>query len=209
MSRLVLLTAMAVVAFSVLLSAGPTARADHGGSGHLSVCCAWGTAISDGTLTYNVSGATGDALTEINEAITAWNDALTSQGVGLALVPAANAKDADIKIKFKRGGGAIAGQALRKFDRQGFVKSCDLQLSGMAFGQSALDTLEEVATHELGHCLGLGHADFDNDLMSPTVNGVKTITSCHIEGVKEANHWKLVDGDTTPHPPHVTSVDCP
>ena len=50
-----------------------------------------------------------------------------------------------------------------------------------------------MAEHELGHCLGLGHASWDTDLMSPVVNDATEISDCHVEAVRLANAWKLVD----------------
>ena len=41
-------------------------------------------------------------------------------------------------------------------------------------------------------CLGLGHANFDNSLMSTRVHsGSGTISSCESQAIYEANHWKL------------------
>jgi hypothetical protein len=206
---LALFAVLAVASGSLFALQG--ALADEGDD-VIPISGAWGTALNNtddngnSVLAYSISGASGEAMAAIQDGIEAWNAAL--DGPGLRLVPAASAKNAQIKIKYKNGGGMIAGQALRKTDRQGFVSSCDVSLSGRAFGQSALDTLEEVTTHELGHCLGLGHANFDDDLMSSTVNGVHEITACHVEGVRETNHWKLVDGLDTPHHPHVDHVHC-
>ena len=41
------------------------------------------------------------------------------------------------------------------------------------------------------------HANFD-DLMDPYVGGSDKISSCNVEGVKAANHWKLADGVSAP-----------
>jgi hypothetical protein len=54
------------------------------------------------------------------------------------------------------------------------------------------DQIEQIAKHEIGHVLGLGHANFDNTLMATRVHyGSGTISECEIQAVYEANHWKL------------------
>ena len=55
-------------------------------------------------------------------------------------------------------------------------------------------TIEQIAKHEMGHALGLGHANFDGNLMAESVNdGTDTISECEIKAVIEANYWKLGD----------------
>ena len=55
----------------------------------------------------------------------------------------------------------------------------------------------------------IGHANFDGDLMSTTVGaGDLDISACDIQGVIDANHWKLVDDSATRHSPHVNNVHC-
>lgn len=174
----------------------------------LGVCCAWNTKVVDG-LSYSISGGGGAAQAAVQAAIDDWNVANT----GIALVPfapASNKDKPDIDIKFKLGGGMIAGQALRQFDNDGFIKSVRLTISGKAFGDpNNAATITQITKHELGHALGLGHANFDGDLMSTTVQGgTNVISACDIEGVKQANHWFIVDVVDTPHIPHVSSVIC-
>jgi hypothetical protein len=46
----------------------------------------------------------------------------------------------------------------------------------------------------MGHALGLGHANFDRNLMAEMVNhGTATVSECEIKAVIEANYWKLGD----------------
>ena len=193
---------IAVILLSVVLPAF-VVSADQ-----IDVCCAWDSSLSDGDLTYKISGGDATAQATVRAAVEDWGTAVP----GLSFTEITEKKTkANIDIKFKRGGGVIAGQALRKFGkrRSPFVKSVRLIISGMAFGDpSNQATIGEITRHEMGHALGIGHANF-SDLMDPTVGGVTTISLCDEDAVQAANHWKLVDGLSEPHVPHVDHVDCP
>jgi predicted Zn-dependent protease len=192
------LVGIALLGFSV-----GGAAADHT-SGQVDVSGAWNAALADGALTYKISGGDADVQQTMRAAIEDWDAAVAN----LTLVEVTGHTKADINLRFRRGGGMVQGQALRKIDREDFIRSCDFNAAGMAFGApNDLATLGEITRHEMGHCLGLGHANFD-DLMDPTVGGVSTISACDVEAVRQANHWKLVDAAITPHAPHVTHIGC-
>ena len=61
----------------------------------------------------------------------------------------------------------------------------------------------QVAKQETGHTLGLGHGNFDGNLMAETVNdGTATVPECVINAVTTANDWKLgknINANTDPH----------
>lgn len=121
----------------------------------------------------------------------------------------ASTKTANVKITLKVGGGLVAGQTKRRFDGNGFITSATIQISLKAFGvPNDQPTIGEIAKHEFGHALGLGHADFSTDLMSPVLNGVTTISACDVNGVVVAQSWKFVSNSTTPAPPSASSVTC-
>lgn len=206
-----------VVLLTAALVAGSAApaSASHGGLGHLAVCCAWNGGIGDGPdantvpdLTFSVSGGTALDRNSVRSAVQDWAVAL---GGALEFIEVASTdKTANVRITLKAGGGVIAGSAKRSADRSGFIKQVAISISLKAFGvPNDQAKIALVTRHEFGHALGVGHTDFAADLMAPEIGPVSAISGCDREGVRQAQHWKLVDAAATPHQPHVTSVNCP
>lgn len=207
--------AVSLLILGALAAPLQNAEANHTAN-QIDVCCAWNGGLNDSDsntvpdLTYSISGGGSIDRSTVRAAVEDWETALKNVGYSFELneVPSTD-KTANIKIKLNRGGGVIAGMAKRSFDSNGFIKSVDLTISLKAFGSlNDQATIAEITRHEMGHALGLGHANFD-DLMGPTVGGVNTVSSCDVDGVVAAQHWKLADGLNEAHKPHVTHVGCP
>jgi Matrixin len=153
----------------------------------------------------------------VTAAANEWNARIPN----LRLVHEGSNVDADIEVQLVDGlGGMAAGATLLKFDEDGFINKVTILLPKAAFfieGDSGVfavqydpQKLKEIAIHELGHALGLGHADFDSDLMSERLNSDETmnISQCDVTGVIQANQWKLVNNDSVPNSPDEDEISC-
>jgi Matrixin len=158
-----------------------------------------------------------DLRRTVTDAVNEWNARIPN----LRLVHEDSNVDADIEVQLVKGlGGMAAGATLLKFDEDGFINKVTILLPKAAFfveGDSGVfavqydpQKLKEIATHELGHALGLGHADFDSDLMSKRLNSGETmnISQCDVTGVLQANQWKLVNNDSIPNSPDEDEISC-
>jgi hypothetical protein len=173
-------------------------KGDSSSKKKIELCCAWGDSLDDGVLTFSINNGGSDLAKIVKLAINDWEDALG--GVKLKYVK--EASDADIEIDFKKGKGKKVGKTVTLFDQLGFIDQVDVSISKKSYGFT-LDkhTLEHVAKHEMGHALGLGHANFKGTLMSPNVDEIITkISACELDSVKYANSWKFDEENNSPHP---------
>lgn len=173
----------------------------------IQICCTWSSnKLSGEGLTYRIIGGNSVAEQAVHSAIDDWSKNI--EGLKFTELDTSDTS-ADITLKFNskfsQDGSvrhmkladsgitlkAIAPGATRiNYNLQnGEITNAVTTVSKSVFGEK-LDfaTTEQIAKHELGHALGLGHANFNGDLMSPTLNDEsKTISKCDVEAVLSAN----------------------
>ncbi|MDQ4073624.1 MAG: matrixin family metalloprotease [Thermoproteota archaeon] len=173
---------------------------------YIQVCCTWGPELADGILTYTIEGDVDDNTVDaVTEATEEWNAKLG----GIKFIKT-NSDDADIEINFKNDGKKIAGKTVNYFDGYGHIRKSIITISEEYYNVDFTTAqIEQVSKHELGHTLGLGHANFNGNLMTEKVNtGSGTISSCEIEAVKTANAWKLKEDGNSIRSPQEKYVRC-
>ena len=101
--------------------------------------------------------------------------------------------NADIEIRFRDGESEVAGLTRNLFDRYGLIAKSFVNIYERGFPfEFNDDQIEHITKHEIGHALGLGHANFDNSLMATRVHyDSDTISNCEVEAVIEANYLRL------------------
>jgi Matrixin len=212
---------------------------EQGTNNSIDICCGWDERLADGILTYRIiedddeSDESEDNEIKIeNDGIASlkyavenaareWNAKVTSLKLVEISSTSSENDEEDIGVQFVDGfGGMIAGATMIKYDDEGLINKATIILPKAAFYveyesetfgvQYSSQKLEEITVHEMGHALGLGHANFDGDLMSQTLGNEHTvkISECDVTGVLYANQWKLMNNDSEPYDPKEGKVDC-
>ncbi len=171
----------------------------------IQICCSWGIELSDGVLTYSIEDGDDKTKDSVKEAANSWNEAIN--GIEFEETDDDNG---DITISFRNDGKKIAGKTVNYFDNYGFIRKSVITISEESYNHEFSPAqIEQVTKHELGHTLGLGHANFNGNLMTERVDtGSGIISPCEIEAVTTANSWKLKEDGNSVHSPEEVSVQC-
>lgn len=182
-------------------SGGASAEGDH----ELALCCAWGRSLDDGNLTYSIASPDAASGAVIRRAVEEWDSDLPA--ITLTEVPIGTL--ADIAIRYTPAEGRTEGQAVTSFTKKGLISKVEITIQG-ATAPANSGGLGQIAKHEFGHALGLGHTNYEGNLMSPAVSpDPQPVPACVIQGVIEANRWKMTDPQAKrPFPPRVSQVTC-
>ena len=179
------------------------------------VCCAWGEQLQDGILTYKVddNDISDEEKAAVQDAIEEWDTRIDR----LELEEASD--NSDITVEFADGDDDeeeedIAGWTKTTFYEDAFIGKVEIVINKKIQDfEFDTKTIGQIAKHEMGHALGLGHANFDKNLMAERVNhGTGFVSECEIKAVIEANYWKLGQNEENnnlmPHYPQEDSVAC-
>jgi hypothetical protein len=208
------------------------------GEGTIQICCSWGDQIADGILTYRIiDGSNAQVVNVVHQAIDEWNSKVSN--IKLQEITGNNTyADIDIKISSEApqvthatgtiGGHAIVagkntklvqpGEAVISTNTNRLITHVDITISTTVLGNSISSyELESIAKHEIGHAYGIGHTDFDRDLMSPILTGRTdtSISACDTNAVIQANIRKTAQGtgyysdkNVDPYQPYVDFIKC-
>lgn len=182
----------------------------------IQICCAWGGKLQDGILTYNIEedDISDGEKAYVQDAIEEWDTKIDL--LELEEVP----DNSDITIRFSDSDDDdeqeedIAGMTMTTFYDDGFIGKADITIDKEVQDyEFDAKTIGQIAKHEMGHALGLGHANFDANLMAERVNqGTGFVSDCEIKAVIEANYWKLGQNEDnnnlSPQSPQVNSMVC-
>lgn len=180
----------------------------------------WGPIWCKDTVTWKIDNAdkiSEIALDEMRDGIDEWAHHAPS-GITLIEFDPDVHESPDMIIKFKKGGGQVQGQALKRSDSNGCFINVKINVSGKAFGQTNPgNQVKSITIQEVGHGLGLLHSNNTNDVMYGKVQDPPNVllSQCDITAWKAVIAGANVDSVTCnitdpgegPGPANPTAID--
>ena len=160
------------------------------------ICSTWGENLGDGKLTYRIEGRVEPRAREaVRDAISDWDDKIDF--LEFIEIPEdqekqQNQQKPDIQVDFIKDGAEfgeyeaeMAGHTKTRLNKFGFIKYNLVTIAEGGLGETFdKKTIETIAKHEIGHTLGLGHANFNSNLMTTEIDyAPETISPCELEAV--------------------------
>jgi hypothetical protein len=219
---------MSALVIIMLLSAGSSNtifaadEEDFEENSLIRICCTWGKDLADGILTYSIDGNVDSEKKEaVQSAIRDWDKKIELiKFEEFSSAQENNNNRPDIKIRFIDNGDQFedegpetAGNTKTRLDNSGFIDFNIITIAEGGLGKTFnIKTIETIAKHEIGHALGLGHANFGSNLMTTKIeSAAQAISSCELEAVKQANSWKFMNENVhnnNPSFPETTTIIC-
>lgn len=207
---------------STTILAAPANVEDFEENSLIKICCTWGKDLADGILTYSIVGNIDAEKKEaVHNAIRDWDDKIESIKFEEVSGEQEDDDSPDIQIRFvndgdefKDEGPETAGNTKTRLDKSGFIDYNTIIIAEGGLGKTFdIKTIETIAKHEIGHALGLGHANFGSNLMTTKIeSAAQAISSCELEAVRQANSWKIMNenehDNSIPSFPETTRIIC-
>ena len=134
------------------------------------------------TFLVNTTDGPSFALSAIQAAMANW----TNAGADFAYsyggsTTSTKSNDGQNTVFFGDPSGSLIGEATYFYDSSGFITDCDIEIDESFSWTETY--LEDLATHEFGHCLPLGHESGSVTMNATVSAGARNLAQDDIDGI--------------------------